>query len=269
MANNNKSIIKPSPKGVVVIGAGLGRTGTSSLKLALEQLGIGKCYSLSETLKNGGDNVFFYKAWVGYQVDWHLFLEGRGYHAVVGYPACQYFEELMKFYPDANVILTVRDPVRWHESIMQTIYLALPKGWDQFFHRNFSPEGIATIFDLPGVLDLENFNRSGRDLSERENAINQFNKWNEHVKKVVPKDRLLVLDVREGWRPLCAFLNVPIPDHPFPHVNDAVTSRKVIWRIRTMQRVLAAGSVVGAVALVWAVAQYGRSAVGLMKALWK
>ncbi|TPX34198.1 hypothetical protein SmJEL517_g03107 [Synchytrium microbalum] len=197
----SKETKKVSPKGLGVIGAGLGRTGTSSLKLALAQIGFGECYHMQEVFKHPADAKIFNKAYNKEPVDWHAFFEGRGFHSTVDYPTCQYYEELMACYPDAKVLLSVRDAEKWHDSVMATIYqvvLAKPRGFDAVLHRWFSPPGIATMWDNPGLEDLGNFMQSGKSVADRENAVRLFNEWTERVKKTVPKDKLLVFDVKEG-----------------------------------------------------------------------
>ncbi|TPX36836.1 hypothetical protein SeMB42_g07017 [Synchytrium endobioticum] len=216
-----------------VIGAGLGRTGTMSLKVALEQLGFGKCYHMLEVFQHPNDAQVFADAWDGKEVDWSAFFEQRGYYAAVDYPVCMYLEQLMKAYPDAKVILSVRDPGKWHDSVMQTIWRAneVFKSWES---RLFSMPFGLRIATSPGLHDLYDFKGTGKPVSDRENAIKEFNKWTEHVKKVVPKDRLLVFEVKEGWAPLCKFLGVPVPLKEFPNVND---SKQFASRIEKMQRV--------------------------------
>src|SRR5262249_37024332 len=118
---------------IKVIGAGLGRTGTLSLKVALEELGFVKCYHMIEVFAHFGHVPVWDAATRGQPVDWdELF---RGYQATVDWPSCSFYEELMRRYPDAKVILTVRDPERWYESVRQTIFFvrhAFP-GWVRLF----------------------------------------------------------------------------------------------------------------------------------------
>src|ERR1700755_3256651 len=103
-----------------VIGAGLGRTGTPSLKVPLEELGFGKCYHMTEVLARPGDARVWDAAARGEPVDWEAML--RGYRATVDWPACTFYRDFLKLYPEAKVILTVRDPERWYDSARQTIY---------------------------------------------------------------------------------------------------------------------------------------------------
>ena len=103
-----------------VIGAGFGRTGTMSLKVALEELGFGPCYHMSEVFAHPEHVELWRAAAQGKEVDWEQIF--GGYRATVDWPACSFYGELMEKYPDAKVILTVRDPQRWYESAYNTIY---------------------------------------------------------------------------------------------------------------------------------------------------
>src|SRR4051812_19647780 len=105
-----------------VIGAGLGRTGTMSLKVALEGLGFAKCYHMVEVLAHPEHVPVWDAAGRGESVDWEMLF--RGYQATVDYPGCNFYQEYLRLYPEAKVILTVRDPERWYDSARQTIYQA-------------------------------------------------------------------------------------------------------------------------------------------------
>ena len=235
-----------------VIGAGLGRTGTLSLKAALEELGFGNCYHMVEVLKNLQDALVWDSAAKGESVDWDALFQG--YQATVDWPACNFYEELMKQYPDAKVILTVRDPERWYESARQTI----------FFVRNAFPRWTAPLIprmrDFRRMLDRLVWDGMfhGR-FEDKPYAIGVFNRHNDQVRRVTPPERLLVYEINEGWGPLCSFLEVPIPEGKlFPHLNDAEEFRSRILRTaRTMRLVgwavvaLAVLAVVGAGLIAW------------------
>ena len=109
---------------IKVIGAGLGRTGTLSLKNALEELGFSKCYHMVEVLKKPEYGKYWIAASKGQNVDWNEVFEG--FQSTVDFPSCVYYKEQLAFYPDAKVILTVRDPEKWYESTYNTIYKAGP-----------------------------------------------------------------------------------------------------------------------------------------------
>lgn len=209
-----------------IIGAGFGRTGTSSLKAALETLGFGPCYHMTELFKHPSHANFWERAVRGGPVDWREIL--RDYGSAVDWPACSFYGELMEEYPEAKVILTVRDPIRWHESTMKTIYNAS------------NPESGSPFFELVGFFAprMKKTGRMVNDLiwqgtfdgrfEDREYAIEVFERHTEEVKERVPPGRLLVYDVKEGWGPLCEFLDASVPDEPFPRLNDARTFRRMI-----------------------------------------
>jgi hypothetical protein len=208
---------------IQVIGAGLGRTGTLSLKAALEELGFAKCYHMVEVFARKDDARTWDAAMRGEPVDWDKFFDG--YRASVDVPASLYYRELMEKFPEAKVILTVRDPERWYESARQTIYFA----------QNAFPNW-ARVFN-PRMRDFRvMINRlwakmfQGR-FEDRAFAIDVFNRHNEQVRRDVPTDRLLVYEISQGWGPLCAFLGVPVPEgKPFPHLNDTAEFRARIER---------------------------------------
>lgn len=190
-----------------VIGAGFGRTGTYSLKAALERLGFGPTYHMFEVFQHPEHIPLWQAAGEGKPTDWEQIFDG--YRSAVDWPASAFYQELMEVYPEARVILTVRDPERWHESGMNTIF---PKQED-------GPELPEDPHGRMVHTILWNGIFGGR-VHDREHAIALFNRHIEQVKERVPRERLLVYEVKEGWEPLCAFLGVPVPDEEFPRLND-------------------------------------------------
>ena len=194
-----------------IIGAGFGRTGTTSLQVALEELLGGKCYHMKEVMLEPAHLNTWHEFAVGKKssMNWEwLFAD---YVATVDCPVCIYYQELMEVFPEAKVILTVRDPQLWWKS----------------FNRLMSTVNKARLlcFLVPKLRKIAQFtdkiiiqNVFGGRL-EKEHCMQVFEKHNQAVRHVVPKDRLLEYDVRQGWGPLCQFLQVPIPEKPFPHLN--------------------------------------------------
>lgn len=206
-----------------LIGAGFGRTGTTSIKAALEMLGLQQCYHMQEVIKNPSHVQFWNQAVAGEPVDWdHLF---AGYQATVDWPACNFYPELLAHYPDAKVLLTVRDPDKWYESCRNTIYAIYRQPTIHILTR-FLPPLRRFLAMNERMIWQGNF--AGR-FEDREYAIAQFHQHNEAVKRFVPTERLLIYDVKQGWEPLCRFLDLPVPDRPFPHLND---SRTFQWIFR-------------------------------------
>jgi hypothetical protein len=192
--------------GLKVIGAGFGRTGTLSLKSALEELGFGPCYHMVELFQKPAALDQWIDITRGVPADWHTVF--AGYQATVDWPACTFYQELMHTYPDAKVLLTVRDPKQWYESAYSTIYQAP--------HRNLAlPPQVKLVQALIWERTFHG------QFEDKDSAITVFMQHIEEVKQHVPPEKLLIYDVKEGWEPLCAFLKVEVPtDTPFPHLND-------------------------------------------------
>ncbi|CAG5111057.1 Oidioi.mRNA.OKI2018_I69.chr2.g5393.t1.cds [Oikopleura dioica] len=173
-----------------VIGAGLGRTGTSSIQLALEKLGLGPCYHMNQNFAhNHGElwnQVEEAKTIELREAALRKIFDEKGYRSSADYPACSFFEDLLRMNPKAKVLLSVRDkPEDCHKlgKIIMRMFLGKP--------HDFSQKGL-------------------------ENA---YTEWNDHVIAKIPQDQLLVFNVKQGWEPLCRFLNKPIPNEPFPNTN--------------------------------------------------
>ena len=204
--------------GLKVIGAGYGRTGTLSLKNALEHVGFRPCYHMTELFGKPGADEQWEAITRGKVVDWNTVFEG--YQATVDWPACAVYKELMQAYPEAKVLLSVRDPDKWYESVYNTIY--------QVSRRDPLSSHARMIQALiwEGTFD-------GR-FEDKTYAITVFQWHNEEVRQLVPAEKLLVYDVKEGWEPLCAFLGVEVPvDTPFPHLNDR---NEFMARVRSHQQ---------------------------------
>ena len=194
-----------------VIGAGFGRTGTLSLKLALERLGVGRCYHMLEFRKRP-DHVALWRQVVdGRQDLWHAIFDR--YDASVDWPGCRFWRDLANQYPDAKVVLTIRDPEHWYESISNTIYPWFVRGPS----ASDRPHDLERRAVTSKLIMEQTFD--GR-LGEREHAIGVFERHNEQVRRTIPSGRLLVYRVTDGWEPLCAFLGRAVPDAQFPHVNS-------------------------------------------------
>jgi hypothetical protein len=192
-----------------VIGAGFGRTGTLSLKLALEQLGLGPCYHMVEVFKNPQAIDWWIEAADG-RPDWERIFEG--YRACVDWPAATFYASLAEAYPAAKVVLTVRDPEAWFRSTQATIFPLetppdTPAPFDQMFRKV-----IGRLFD--------------QRLRDHDHVIDVFARHNAEVRRRIAPDRLLVYDLAQGWEPLCRFLDVPVPDLPMPKANTSEEFRR-------------------------------------------
>ncbi len=205
-----------------VIGAGLGRTGTLSLKTALEQLGFGKCYHMAE-LMNNPQQVHH---WLDLQAQQKTDLEAlfSGFQSTVDYPACRFYHTFFKAYPDAKVVLSVRDPERWYESARNTIYATKPKTLGQKLGMLWKMLTKPKVRKLLPVFQMaDQIIWEGQFEGEFEDKAFALKKFHEHIEEVkahIPADQLLIFEVKDGWGPLCNFLEVPVPDTPFPRVNS-------------------------------------------------
>jgi len=186
-----------------VIGSGLGRTGTMSTKLALEQLGFAPCHHMVEVFMNPDTVPLWIDAGSG-RPNWDAIF--GGYAAMVDHPGCAYWRQLMEHYPDAKVLHTVRDPDKWFDSTQATI---------------FNPDREPPPADTPmGTFMGQLFAWYGGDMHDRGFMTDFFRRHTEAVLAGVPKERLLVFEVKDGWAPLCDFLGVPVPDTPYPRENS-------------------------------------------------
>jgi len=204
-----------------IIGAGVGRTGTFSLKTALEKLNKGLCYhGYLVTLEDHSDN--WYKLLNKEKVEFEQIFEK--FNATTDFPAAFFWEDIVKAYPNSKVILTIRDSDDWYNSIIGTfllINLYLPFGIQIY---NLFDSNYRRFCRMTKKLWSDFFNTG----LTKEDIIKRYNEHNQNVINKVPKERLLVLNVKDGWEPLCKFLEVKIPSEPFPKLNDKDDINKII-----------------------------------------
>jgi hypothetical protein len=196
-----------------VIGLGVGRTGTYSLKLAINRLGFGPCHHMERVMQNLPTQVPLWTAALDGNADWPAIYAGCG--SAVDWPTAGFFRELCAAYPDARFILTERSPQTWAASFSETIQKILADqaaapphlhAWLAMADRVITRTGFASDMDIAGLQRA-------------------FIAHNEAVKALIPPERLLVYEVRQGWEPLCVFLGVPVPDEAFPRTNN----REEFW----------------------------------------
>jgi len=184
-----------------VVGAGLGRTGTLSLKLALERLLGGPCYHMLEVFAHPEHIAAWHGAARGEAPDWQQLF--RDYGAAVDWPASAFWPELSEAFPEAVVLLSVRDAESWWQSARQTIF----------------PAALSADGEWRAMLDDLFAARFTRKLEDRSACIAAFERHNAEVRKRVPASRLVEWRAQDGWAPLCAALGVPVPNEPFPRAN--------------------------------------------------
>ena len=206
---------------IKIIGAGFPRTGTNTLKQALEQLGYSKTYHFKEMIAKPTDLQYWLTLEETGSTNWDELYEG--YEASVDLPAYPWYLEHMEKYPEAKVILTVRPFDKWYDSLYNTIYKAGPQTL---------PEKLAMISKLlfnPGVRKMVKCVKFAKrrifevelqgKFEDKAFAEKVFNDHIAKVKATVPAEKLLVYDVRDGWAPLCKFLGVPEPKEALTHLN--------------------------------------------------
>lgn len=198
---------------VQLFGCGVGRTGTYSLKLAINQLQRGPCHHMEVVLQNRPTQVPLWSAALDGQPEWDTIYEG--FKSAVDWPTAAFFRELIAAYPSSKFILTHRSPESWAESFASTIQKLVAErakapqelhDWLEMANRVITKSGFPVTLDRAGLIDA-------------------FVAHSESVKNVIPADQLLVYQVSEGWGPLCDFLEAPVPDESFPRANQ----REEFW----------------------------------------
>ncbi len=223
-------------RGIELIGAGLPRTGTLTQKLALEMIGLGPCYHWVNVIADL-DQVPLWDAALDGDADWDGIF--AGHRSTVDWPGGYFYRELLDAYPDAKVLLSVRDGEAWERSFRDTIWTMchgetlMPRlsgaraQIDPRWHRYL--ELVDRMFWGPQGTFSEGHERP-------EQMIAQMRSHNEQVQAAVPAERLLVWEVGEGWGPLCEFLDAPVPEEPLPHANerDAFVERVIGGALDTL-----------------------------------
>ena len=206
-----------------VIGAGFGRTGTMSLKAALERLGFGPCFHMIDLIRDPTPLPYWQAAADGEEVDWTEALDG--WESTIDWPGCTFWEEMAEIWPDAPVLLSVRDPEAWYRSTLNSIHEAKEMALRGELQGNTEEAPDPAVMQMINGL-IWNGTFKGR-FTDKEFALEVFRRHNEDVKSKVPADRLLVYEIKQGWGPLCDFLGVEVPDEPMPHLNDTDSFRNM------------------------------------------
>jgi hypothetical protein len=208
---------------LTVIGAGYPRTGTMSLKLALEQLGFGPCHHMAEFFTRPGLVELWSEGLQASPIDWDRLLEG--YRSCTDAPCCFFYRELAERWPEAKVILSLRSPESWWASANATVM------------SDFGPpppirpvvEAMVKVQRERGVAAPDPTN------PDKDAALAGFTRHNDEVRRAISPDRLLVFEARDGWEPLCRFLGVDVPDRPYPHVNKSEDFQASVAQLATGQ----------------------------------
>lgn len=198
---------------IAVVGAGVGRTGTHSLKLALEQLLGAPCHHMLEILGDPAQVPAWTGAIEGGPIDWETML--ARYRAIVDWPGCSFWPELSQAYPDALVLLSVRDPEAWYRSASNTIFLSF----------DLVPPELAPWMEAVRRLLRDRFSDHVDDPTAMMDA---YQRHNDAVRAAIPSARLLEWNLGDGWEPICERLGVAVPTEPFPVTNSTEEFREMI-----------------------------------------
>ncbi|KAG5446299.1 hypothetical protein CSKR_110338 [Clonorchis sinensis] len=237
----------PAEGPLLVIGVGAGRTGTTSLKHAFEIIYGQPCYHGYELIERHPEHC---SKWL--EIDrllsnspedeesiGRLFRQVyKGFRSGADIPTSCFYKQLMKVYPDVKIVLTTRDSQEWLTSARKTIFPRVPDVPTSWF-------GILVCEVLVGMGFLRVKSRCSQrmfgpqsDRDDDRKLVEAYERWNAQVKRAVPANRLLVFDIRDGWGPLCKFLNVPIPDEPFPRTNEQTVVTRIKRKIDRLTMVL-------------------------------
>ena len=215
---------------IKIIGAGLPRTGTNTLKESLEKLGYTKTYHMKELLVHPGHLPYWLTLRETGTTNWEELY--KGYQATVDFPCYPWYKQHMKQYPDAKVILTVRPFEKWHDSVYSTIWQAQHPTEEQKREMGEKIASNPVLLETIKCVELakevimeEHFKGKFLDKAFAEKV---FNEHIEDVKAFVPAEKLLVFDVSEGWKPLCKFLGVPEPADQLPHTNKKENFKEML-----------------------------------------
>lgn len=248
-ASQKMKIEENKPEKLLVLGAGLPRTGTLSMKAALTMLLKGKCYHMAEFFTANQEHM---DIWVNAiknkntPEQWKEFFKKEGFIAGVDFPFALFWKELSEVYPEAKVILTTRDSSKWYDSVKSSIWIfhdKLRSSWT--FNKTVSLLDTRKGAGLEWIQHMENTKGFGMEenlydaiTGGPETAENFFKEWESVVIATLPPERLLVHSAKEGWEPLCKFLDLPVPDCPYPRLNDAASIRQTVSVLSVISAVL-------------------------------
>ncbi len=187
---------------LAVIGAGFGRTGTDSMKAALELLGFGPCHHMREVLSSEEQKRIWRAIAAGGAANWDKTF--GGFNACVDWPSAFYWRQISGHWPEAKILLTLRDSEGWYRSMEQTILAMLKRSTD--------PESLGLALIAKQVF--------GGNIEDRDAVIAAYERNTTEVQAAFGPDRLLTYHIGDGWQPLCAFLGVPVPDQDYPRTNS-------------------------------------------------
>lgn len=199
-----------------VIGSGFGRTGTKSLKLALEMLGLGPCHHMVEVRTAPGQLDFWCDIAARKPVDWHRVF--ADFNSTVDWPSCNYWRELAAAFPQAKIIHTTRPPEQWWKSFSKTIMESMTSG-----PQSDDPDRLRQRAMTQTIITQDVF---GGRIADKEVALAAFHQREADVRAAIPPERLLIFRPEDGWAELCPFLGLPVPAEPYPFTNTTADFRE-------------------------------------------
>ncbi|KAI7847489.1 P-loop containing nucleoside triphosphate hydrolase protein [Circinella umbellata] len=208
-----------------IIGVGYGRTGTESLRVALNMLGY-NTHHMHEMFNRDGHPEVFQEAYEHpeHEIDWDMLYDG--FDAAVDWPTAEFLEPLMKKYPSAKILLTERDFESWYKSVSNTLHPLATQ-----VMKSSDSEYMRRIHSMVSTIAMDGDIADAKRFQNKEAIKNRFEEHYNMVKKTVPKDRLLVLQLGEGWNRLCEFLDKPIPNEPYPRTNSTQELKESVEKI--------------------------------------
>ncbi|CAL8103919.1 unnamed protein product [Calicophoron daubneyi] len=227
-------------KELLVMNAGIGKSGTRSIQRALEILYGEPCYHISSAASDHPDHIpklieIFEKmeADSNFEIsddDVHFLI--KGYKTISENPLCMFYRNILKMYPNIKVILVIRDTQSWLRCVRASIFprdsTVVPQTFfDRLAQRFILGKGYLEL----GILSMRCALGFDCPLNDDEGITKGYKNWNEQVRKTVPAENLLIFNLGEGWRPICQFLNLPVPDCQFPHSNEREQYMKRFHRI--------------------------------------
>jgi hypothetical protein len=201
---------------VRILGAGLGRTGTYSLKIAFERLLGDTSHHMVEVFRHPEELPVWQAAAEGTMPDWNEFL--AGYTGTCDWPSGAFWPEIAAAFPDAPILLSVRDPESWWTSVSNTIFIPLRDALGKGPGEDPWADLIRSLFKRCFSLEVD----------DPEAMKRAFVEWNEHVRATADPDRLMIWEPKSSWRPICDALGVPVPDEPFPVTNTTREVREIL-----------------------------------------
>jgi Sulfotransferase domain len=213
-----------------VIGAGLPRTATTTQAIAFEMLGFGPCYHMRNLMMDWERGLDLWEPAARGNPDWEAIFGDA--QSTCDWPAARYYKEILDHYPDAKVVLSVRAPEGWVRSMRDTVW-AIYFGDSVMHHLCEARAALDPLWrrfmDLMTVMTWDESVLGPPEATYDDAGLAAgMERWNERVKRDVPADRLLVWEPRDGWEPLCEFLEVDVPGEPLPNVNDTAAFKEGI-----------------------------------------